>query len=407
MRRVYMMPLRETAAATLSRLSILRTNSRRCTYVGLKGAILMYVPNASVNYYHTDTYVCILSHRLLVLDEQNIIWHSIHFILLNMLYSDVLTLLLLPGVGAATAQPPTCYLPNRSIDTKSLPCNVTATQNGGASACCLPNDICFDSGACFQDWSGITYRQGCTDPSFQSAECPKFCLDEGMLSDGIWIQSCDMKTKKACCYTGDSSCCNDTESLFTYKPGYTREIMNENGTNRLSALVDDVDLLSETPTTSSAGASIHSGPASATDGLSNGSASAAPAASSTSSFPPAAAALVAIFGTLTALSMVTLGVLWVKQNNTRKKLGSVAELHASEVDDGKASSSPDIAQAPTLPEFSSRYVAASMQNQYTGYVGPTELPDVAHAAAELDSPEGTMGSSYSWRDESVKYVVNR
>ena len=75
-----------------------------------------------------------------------------------------------------------CYFPDKSLDLKSFACNVTAAQNGGASACCYANDLCFKSGACYQDWSGVMYRQGCTDPTFRDPACPKMCLRDGMYS---------------------------------------------------------------------------------------------------------------------------------------------------------------------------------------------------------------------------------
>ena len=69
-----------------------------------------------------------------------------------------------------------CYQPSGMADDKTLPCNFTAIQLGGASPCCSGHDICFGDGVCYQDWSGVMYRAGCTDPTFVAPECPKICL---------------------------------------------------------------------------------------------------------------------------------------------------------------------------------------------------------------------------------------
>lgn len=132
----------------------------------------------------------------------------------------------------------TCYFPNRAIDLNSLPCNSSAQLVGRASACCRANDACYESGACFQDWSGVMYRQSCTDPSFRDPACPQMCLGEGMLTGGVWILTCEMGVGRACCQIGDS-CCGNESSLFDFKPGYIRAVINGDGTNRLGPYVDD------------------------------------------------------------------------------------------------------------------------------------------------------------------------
>ena len=72
-----------------------------------------------------------------------------------------------------------CYYPDGSVSPKSYACNVTAVQNGEHSPCCFANDMCFDSGACYQGWSGVMYRHSCTDPKFLSPACPRWCLEQG------------------------------------------------------------------------------------------------------------------------------------------------------------------------------------------------------------------------------------
>ncbi|KAI8625496.1 hypothetical protein F5Y19DRAFT_479603 [Xylariaceae sp. FL1651] len=167
------------------------------------------------------------------------------------LLSILLMPLILPGavVNARQDNQPTCYYPDRSIDTRGLPCNGSAVQSGAAtaSACCLPNDACYDSGACFQDWSGVMYRQSCTDPTFRDPKCPQLCVEDGMLSVGIWVQTCEMGVGKACCLIDETSCCNGSSKLFDFKPGYIKAVLNGDGTNRLLPYTDGKEVTYSSP----------------------------------------------------------------------------------------------------------------------------------------------------------------
>ena len=77
------------------------------------------------------------------------------------------------------ATEPRCYFPDGSIDTAGYICNTAAAETGGVSACCVHDDACYESGTCFQDWSGVMYRQSCTDPSWRDPKCPQMCLGKG------------------------------------------------------------------------------------------------------------------------------------------------------------------------------------------------------------------------------------
>ncbi|KAJ9643117.1 hypothetical protein H2199_004641 [Coniosporium tulheliwenetii] len=132
---------------------------------------------------------------------------------------------------------PRCYYPDGSLDTDGYVCNTTAVRIGGHSSCCRHDDACYASGTCLQDWSGVTYRQSCTDSSWRSEDCPSQCLIPEAMAGAIWIQSCSMKNKTACCVTGDTgSCCEG--STFEWAPGYIIAVINGDGTNRLTPYVD-------------------------------------------------------------------------------------------------------------------------------------------------------------------------
>ncbi|KAI1478260.1 hypothetical protein F4774DRAFT_411117 [Daldinia eschscholtzii] len=111
----------------------------------------------------------------------------------------------------------TCYFPDRSIDTQSVPCNNTAQDLGAASSCCLVWDACYESGACFQDWSGVR-----------------------MLKDGIWIMTCDMKAGKGCCLTSDTPCCGNESLWIDFKPGTLKAVLDGDGSNRLRSPTESV-----------------------------------------------------------------------------------------------------------------------------------------------------------------------
>lgn len=179
-------------------------------------------------------------------------------------------IILLTAASYATAR---CYFPDGTLDTKSFVCNTTAVDSGGSSACCSAGDDCYDSGTCYQGWSGIAYRNTCTDPTWKSAACPQFCLESGMLDAGIWIQSCDLRTKSACCVVGSTYCCNDTSKVFTYAPGILVAVLGNPG--GLNMLADNSNTTTTTVSDSCASATTVTTPPTlpaATDRSSSGSA---------------------------------------------------------------------------------------------------------------------------------------
>ena len=74
----------------------------------------------------------------------------------------------------------TCYFPDGSVGDRDTPCR--ATSHGQASACCAWFDICLDNSLCLsQVGNEIVTRGTCTDQSWQSDQCSKYCQD-GMFS---------------------------------------------------------------------------------------------------------------------------------------------------------------------------------------------------------------------------------
>lgn len=72
---------------------------------------------------------------------------------------------------SVTAQQ-TCYYPDGSSDTALRPCNASAA----VSACCrTPTDVCLTNGLCFSTGLNVVIRRGCTDSTWNSTLCPKYC----------------------------------------------------------------------------------------------------------------------------------------------------------------------------------------------------------------------------------------
>lgn len=242
----------------------------------------------------------------------------------------LLSYIILAFVARTVCATSRCYFPDGSLDTLSFVCNTTAVDNGETSICCRAGDECYTSGTCFQGWSGITYRQSCTDSTWKSSTCPQTCLNSGQLGDGAWIQSCDLNVASACCVTSDSgSCCDNSTELFTYKPGILVAVLgNPSGLNRL---VDDSSTTTSASTSSSSSTVISSGvsssiAASTQSSSDQSSATSVPGQTSSASSQPNTAAIItgAVLGAAFALAFS--GMLYF-----RKKFHSASQLAQASV----------------------------------------------------------------------------
>ncbi|KAK8212484.1 hypothetical protein IWZ01DRAFT_502263 [Phyllosticta capitalensis] len=214
---------------------------------------------------------------------------------------------------AAAVDEATCYFPNREIDTDGYVCNTTAAANGDGSACCLHNDACYESGTCYQDWSGISYRRSCTDKDWRSGNCPDYCLDDASQGDYARITQCVTDTAASCCVTnGTESCCDgNTTNYFTWKPGYIQAVINGDGTNRLGPYVSANGVTQGVASSTAAATSTSSTSAASTTAAScestvpledKGTSKGKTAATVTSGF----------FGAAFALSFTSMMVFWMK-----------------------------------------------------------------------------------------------
>jgi hypothetical protein len=77
-------------------------------------------------------------------------------------------LILFPTVIRAS-----CYFPDGGQASLDVPCDASATE----SFCCFSAQACLSNKLCY-DPTTLQYARGtCTDPNWESAACPKFCLD--------------------------------------------------------------------------------------------------------------------------------------------------------------------------------------------------------------------------------------
>lgn len=53
----------------------------------------------------------------------------------------------------------------------SWACNKTAYASGDGTSCCLAGDTCMGNGVCYQGWSGVMYRQSCTNRDWEASGC--------------------------------------------------------------------------------------------------------------------------------------------------------------------------------------------------------------------------------------------
>ncbi|KAF6816875.1 hypothetical protein CPLU01_13738 [Colletotrichum plurivorum] len=134
---------------------------------------------------------------------------------------------LVAALGLATkalAQEATCYAPNGDIADNSTysACNqLGITQAGVFSTCCALNaaaeerELCSSSGLCItQQQKQI--RGFCTDKTWESNACVRFCMDEesgGSSSKLSFLTPCNDGTATYCCGDSNTACCGTEDAV--------------------------------------------------------------------------------------------------------------------------------------------------------------------------------------------------
>ncbi|KAF2263884.1 hypothetical protein CC78DRAFT_262699 [Lojkania enalia] len=107
----------------------------------------------------------------------------------------------------------TCYYPS-GLENKGSPCD----SDSEISSCCGPGFVCLSNGLCLpgpelkQEYRYEFYRSGCTDASWNSTQCPQYCIGFGFnLNRGEGIQTCG--NDQYCC-NQNYDCCSRLEDIF-------------------------------------------------------------------------------------------------------------------------------------------------------------------------------------------------
>lgn len=84
-------------------------------------------------------------------------------------------------LSRAASSTTTCYFNSGDVDENGHPCDTAAVANGGHSACCHANDVCWSDGSCSTYGGNIPYTMSCTDSTWDNSACPTIqCEGQGM-----------------------------------------------------------------------------------------------------------------------------------------------------------------------------------------------------------------------------------
>ncbi|KAI9854408.1 MAG: hypothetical protein M1813_001257 [Trichoglossum hirsutum] len=121
-----------------------------------------------------------------------------------------------------------CYYPNGLIaaDYNYVPCEGTSY-----SSCCIPSegDVCLSNGLCYYPKGAYPFRGACTDRSWSSDSCPKYCVNTNPKG---WQTLTSCGGGRYCCSaTGDSpgTCCTNSTGVFSVEPGFVNNDFGQAG----------------------------------------------------------------------------------------------------------------------------------------------------------------------------------
>ncbi|RHZ55476.1 hypothetical protein CDV55_103133 [Aspergillus turcosus] len=99
----------------------------------------------------------------------------------------------------------TCYWPDGSISKTNTPCS-----SGPNASCCDSHNICLSNNLCLDVFVQpyVLSRGGCTDPNWESDECPSVCLTLGKGVNGSVSYCCGMPVSN-----GGDVVCRDGHSV--------------------------------------------------------------------------------------------------------------------------------------------------------------------------------------------------
>ena len=80
-----------------------------------------------------------------------------------------------------------CYLPNGDLMKVDSPC----FSNADVSSCCGQDWTCLANGLCYHSDLKVLARGTCTDPNWDSSDCPQYCTESSYGFDSFlpWFLS--------------------------------------------------------------------------------------------------------------------------------------------------------------------------------------------------------------------------
>lgn len=126
----------------------------------------------------------------------------------------MLSTLVLLAAQLSYAASATCYVPGGGVSDGDIPCNSSAA----VSSCCGVNDLCINNGLYSQ--GGNVARGRCTDQTWMSSDCPRFCQSEAPVG-GIAISRCGVGPSTWACGNAKAAaplCNNGSTFLLPDEP---------------------------------------------------------------------------------------------------------------------------------------------------------------------------------------------
>ncbi|KAH0538630.1 hypothetical protein FGG08_004767 [Glutinoglossum americanum] len=148
-----------------------------------------------------------------------------------------------------------CYYPDGLVPTDYtyVPC-----VGDGFSSCCIPNegDVCLSNGLCYYPKGAYPFRGACTDLTWSSDACPKYCISTNP-SEWQTLTSCG-GGQYCCRLLSDSggTCCTNSTKVFSVEPGV---VINDYGQTGVSVPGTATATPSPSSTSGSTGSSSTSG----------------------------------------------------------------------------------------------------------------------------------------------------
>ncbi|KAL2130337.1 hypothetical protein VTI74DRAFT_6588 [Chaetomium olivicolor] len=220
-----------------------------------------------------------------------------------------------------------CFFPNGQQAANDFPCDPNAADSpccgGSVGGVCLTNKLC-------RSPDGNTIRGSCTDKSWNSPECPQYCL--GANTGGTDLISCANVTNtdtSFCCDHHRPFCCDEGVARFDVFPSkpevlarwdakVTQYVAVQRTSSSASSQASTTGIASSVSTTS--GPSATSTP---TSGASAQSQSASPTLST------AAKAGIGAGAGVLAIALAAIGFLLYKLHKRKAQLVEMEKAHAS------------------------------------------------------------------------------